>query len=309
MNGITNFVIVKLKLKSFKIQLFKSQLKSEFKNLFQFSIGLYLIALAHLFIYKTDKIILGIFLAISAITYYQIAFVFINIIISINAMISSVFIPLVSEANGKENHDLLEKLKYMVPKYSAAALFPIIIIVFIYAQPIILFYMGDEYIHVATILRVFVIYWFVITLSPLGAMLLGLGKYKPVLKVHLIGVFINLTVSIIGVKLLGVIGVVLGTVFQYILVLPIQAHLFFKELRIPIRRFLKEVWLPIYISLFISLAVGLSLNYFFYPKSILSFLLQCFIIATFYYISFWYIGVKDDEKKYLIELIPIIKLK
>jgi len=271
-----------------------------FKQMMNYSSWMFLIALAFVLIYQTDQIIIGLFLPVGMITFYQIGAKLHNIIKMIDGFFGTPITPSLSNAIGAKDLRYIEQLKYRGLKFLLFIFAPIITMFIIFAGPIISLWIGPEYAKDSTLLtQLFVGYWyFGIIVFFMGRLAQGYGYVKEFALVIFFGAFLNVILSIAFIKTIGIIGVVLGTLVQFILIFPLFFKTLTEKLELSLQKLLIEIIVPIYS---INLVLGLfiySINKLITINSISILVLVTFSSTLITYF-FEFLILKSEEKQFI----------
>jgi O-antigen/teichoic acid export membrane protein len=194
-----------------KINLFLSN-RQAFKLLFGFSIWISLSKIFAFLSYRIDVFLIGIFLSPIYLTYYDVAFKIYEALKFGLFVIPSALVPVTSELSAMTDRRRLELLFKKVSRYTVLFVFPQLVFALFYAGGIINLWIGKGVELSVLLTQLFVISLFFLSLTSSGAeMMVGLDKVKDLAICGGVASFINLTVSIILVRHIGVYGVVIGT--------------------------------------------------------------------------------------------------
>jgi O-antigen/teichoic acid export membrane protein len=158
------------------------------------------------------------------------------------------FIPLASGLDASGRSDDLQKLLLRGTQAALGLVLPICVTLLLRGKTFIGLWMGHQYSEVSgTILQILIVsQFFTIANSTAGQIAYGIDKHKSVAKSAIVEAAINLSLSIVLVKTVGVYGVAWGTTLSMALV-----HLAFwplyvrKTLGVSIRKYLWEGWTKI----------------------------------------------------------------
>jgi O-antigen/teichoic acid export membrane protein len=120
--------------------------KPAFKELFRFSGFILLGQITNKVMFNVDKLLIGVFLPISQLTYYVVPFGIASRMLMFQGMITPVIFPLVSrlKAHG-DDPKLYEEVYIRSSKLVAALTLPVAAALGVYADPFLLFWMGPEF--------------------------------------------------------------------------------------------------------------------------------------------------------------------
>ena len=226
-----------------------------FKSLFGFSIWIFLSKMFAFLAYRIDTIIIGMFLPPANITYYNIAFKIYEIVRYGFSLLSSTLIPVTSELNALAEKVRLNLLFQKATRYTVLIMYPVLAFVFFYSEALIKLWVGDGFEAAASLSRLFVISLFFAAVVSVGSeMMVGLNRLRELILYSGIASAINLILSIILVKKIGVSGVVIGTVIGTIFIMISYLYSMMKVFNQSITSLWKDILVrPIIITALMSL--------------------------------------------------------
>lgn len=263
------------------------------RELFQFSWAVFVIQICVLVLYeRTDRLILGVFVGAVAITYYEAASKFQQLIASIHSMSSVAVLPTASQLDAEGRPSAIATLFLRGTKYTTALLAPLVVALMVLARPILATWLdavphgGAPFTSMALAAQVLISHQLLTVNTAVGdSMLIGIGRLPKRVPYAVAVTVANLVLSLLLVTylpdivaalgwknpvLLGVVmnterlrimGVVLGTTLPYFADYPFHIRLLLKELGVAPGRFLREVVLPVYPLLLLPLGIaGVSLG-------------------------------------------------
>ena len=187
--------------------------KQTFFIIFSFSSWIMLSQIAVLIEYQVDTLIIGLFLPIAAIAAYVVIIYPFRIIHQISGLAASAVMPAVAEMHAAEGDDGIEPFVIYGSRWHNALLASTVLATFICCHPFINIWMDgqfNQYIWVAQLSCLFQLIWQANAL--VGQVYIGSGYSK---KLGLIAIFtsaFNLIFSLILVKVIGLEGVIIGTI-------------------------------------------------------------------------------------------------
>ncbi len=280
-------------------------LKIQFRNIkkefvwkvFKFSGLIFIIKFASQIIYYTDKIVIGIFLNVGAIVFYEAAYKIHKVVTRIPMLLVSAMMPASSELDAQKKPETLKKLYLYSTKYMTAFFLFLVIPVLIFTKPILNLWIGPEFESSAIYARLFLLVTFFVLNHTAGMqILIGTGKIKSITRYQVIVAVFNLALSIVLVKTIGLIGVVLGTVIPFIVMEWFYIKIAFKTLGVKWQEYIPKVLIKAYIPGLISAAVLLILNHYFHPVRVHEIILVIGINFIIYGSLFYFFGLGKFEK-------------
>jgi O-antigen/teichoic acid export membrane protein len=187
--------------------------RGSFRQLFGFSIWIFLAKMFSFLSYKIDTIILGIFLPPTNIALYNIAFKVYEFLRFGFSLLSSTLVAVTAELGVLQERETMSRLYQKATKYTMLIMYPIMVFAYFHADLIIRFWMGEGYETSIILAKLFIIsLLFVASISAGAEMMVGLNRVRDLVPTAGIASIINVIVSIALVREIGASGVVVGTV-------------------------------------------------------------------------------------------------
>jgi O-antigen/teichoic acid export membrane protein len=213
--------------------------RSEIRPLFNFSFQAFILQLSVLVILSCDQIVIGIFLPVAAVTTYIVGLSIYNLIRSFVVTMHTGIIPMASELHAVKNENALKELFLRGSKYLLILSFLLAIPAIVFADVFIGWWMGNGYGESALVLQILLIGLLFNALNLVGTnIFIGMGRIGVYTKIRISSAFLNLLLSVILLQLFGIIGVAMGTTFQFILTEIFLLRHFLSELKITNKKFI-----------------------------------------------------------------------
>lgn len=295
--GIINLVILYLfafsRTSRLKLNILLSN-KESFKLLFGFSIWIFLSKAFAFISYRIDTIVIGIFLPLENLTYYNIAFKVFDVLRYGFSLISSTLVPVTSEIAATMNKERLSLLFKKASKYTTLSMFPIVIFFFFYSDKMIHLWMGSSFGTSVVLSQLFIASLFFTALVSSGSeMMTGMNKLKVLVKYNGVGSLINLVASVILVQKIGVYGVVVGTLIGSSIVSAGYLYQMMKEFSMSLPEYFKDI---VMMPLFLTAILCVMLIFF---KSIL----VGFLGVLIYFLIVFALVVDKEDKESVLKLL------
>lgn len=207
---------------------------------------------------QIDKTVIGIMLAASLVTSYEIGNKLYGAAWLVQGVATSALVP--SVAFTARNRDRLQEMLLRGSSYTLAVCLPVTLAGFIFAGPLIRTWIGTGHANAVGPAR-----WLLASLIPWDVMvvgqtmLVGLGRVRPMVWMVAGWTVANVGFSIALARPLGVEGVVIATLFpSVVLVFPMMRYVF-NVVGVPTQRFLSEAIYPAMAATFAQCAVGFPL--------------------------------------------------
>ena len=183
------------------------------KKITGYSTFAFLIDLAVSISHRIDVLVIGIFLPLASITYYEIATRISGVLEKITGPLIGMFFPLASEFDSARRPEALRNLLLTGTRATVLMITPGLIVAGAYGADIIGWWIGPEYVESS--LPVLLIFLGVVLSavfdSTAARILLGTGQVRFDAKVSLGMAALNLLLSLMLVRKLGIVGVALGS--------------------------------------------------------------------------------------------------
>jgi O-antigen/teichoic acid export membrane protein len=147
--------------------------------------------------------------------------------------------PAVASLVAAQDHEGLERVKYDGSRFLVGLLLPVTLLAAIYAGPFLNFWVGPQFEKDAPLLRLFLVAAIPLVFLILSQMALGLGKIDTIAVSALLGALVNLPISWVLTRRIGVAGVIWGTVLTTLVSNGLVPGIYlFRLLKVDVRTFL-----------------------------------------------------------------------
>jgi O-antigen/teichoic acid export membrane protein len=255
------------------------------KTIWSYSLTTFIFIIAVQIIINTDNLVVGAFISVGMVAFYSIGGSLMTYSSQVVSAMSTTFTPMASalEAGGKS-----EKLQNLLLRGTQATLgiaLPISLALLFRGKTFIGLWMGPKYSEISgTILQILIIsQFFGIADSTAGSVMMAIDKHKPVAKWAVIEAVLNLSLTVVLVKMIGIYGVAWGTSIAMAFV-----HLVFypryvsKVLDIPVRTFLWQGWMKITLCSIPFAIVCIVTDRYWQANNIASFFAQIIVTLPVY---------------------------
>ncbi len=260
---------------------FKYVDRATFRQIASYSGVTFMIIIAGQLKFRTDEIVIGTFMSLAAITYFNVGARIVDYAGMVVRALSQTFVPMSSQSEARGEMGRLRKIFLVGNRVCAFTIFPICIILLILGKSVIEVWMGKKY--VAASYPVLVIMILCTTLSwaqgASGRILLGMSKHGTWAIVTFIEGISNLILSIILVRPYGIVGDALGTAIPLTCsMLLFMPHHLCKKLDIRLRTYVRESYvLPFLLCVPLAAVLLLMKRWWFVPHNYRQLGLQLFI--------------------------------
>jgi O-antigen/teichoic acid export membrane protein len=187
--------------------------RSTFGDLFNFGIYRFIWIMGNQLIFFSDSVVIGIFLSTGAITYYAIAGSLINYGRNVVTLVTDTLYPAATRMDAQQDLDGLRELLIVGTRISLLIALPLCLGFMFLGKQFLALWMGPEFSVSWIYLAVLTIAQFTAMPQNISALILaGMAKHKVLAHLILAEGVVNLILSIILIRRMGLVGVAWGTV-------------------------------------------------------------------------------------------------
>jgi O-antigen/teichoic acid export membrane protein len=269
------------------------------KKIWSYSFTTFIIVIAVQVVFNTDNIVVGAFVSVGAVVFYSIGGSLVAYSRQVVSSVATTFIPMASNLEAAGRSDELRQLLLKGTQATLGLALPVSLALLFRGKTFIGLWMGQKFSNEAgTVLQILMIsQFFGVANTTAGQISFGIEKHKSVANWAIIEAALNLSLSILLAKTIGLYGVAWGTSIATTII-----HLIFwprfvsKQLGVPIRTYLWEGWGKITLcSLPFGLACAATDRYL-HPHSMILFFGQILAILPIYAICALWI-FKDEARQ------------
>jgi O-antigen/teichoic acid export membrane protein len=215
--------------------------RKELHRVFRFSLYAFLILVSRQMIFFTDSIVIGFFLSTSMVTFYFIASRLVLYLRMLVTEMVGVLMPTTSDLGARNDHQAIARLLTISTKYMLLIALPVGAVFLTLGRNFIALWMGPGYSQSFAVLVILTIAMLAHFLEmPAHTVLLGLSKHRVVALFTIIQGLLNIALSIVLVRRLGVVGVALGTMIPMIGTTGVALAVYFRMyLKLPLLGYLR----------------------------------------------------------------------
>ena len=186
--------------------------RDRLRELTGFSIFILIIDLANKLNYSTDAIVVGAFLGTAAVAIWAVAQRLIEIVQRITDQLNAVLFPVVVDSSTVQRLDRLQKILIQGTRLSLAMVVPLATVLGLLARPLVLVWVGPEFAGSVNVIYILSIVVDLRVGNATSAVLLkGADLHKFLAFANLSMALGNLILSVLLVRVYGLIGVAIGT--------------------------------------------------------------------------------------------------
>jgi O-antigen/teichoic acid export membrane protein len=270
------------------------------KLIFSFSVFSFLLHVSGSLIYASDSLVIGVYLPVTAVTFYVIGGNLIEYTRTLVGGISQIMTPLASSTEARKDPLKLQKIVLFGSRAGTMVALPIALTFMLRGSEFIGLWMGPQYAalsgKIVWVLSLTLLFWAANSVTA-GSML-GLSKHKPLVPVLLAEGLFNLMLSIFWVKRMGIVGVAWGTVVPSLVTsLAFWPWYVRRTLGIHPFDYIVSAWLrPLFAIL--PFALGSYLIEHFSPAThLIVFFLQVALVLPLAAAGYWLICLDQTQRK------------
>lgn len=291
-NVIYCFKVLKIKIK------FSGFNKELYKEIFKYSFYVFLAVVAYRIYWSTDQFILGMVAGSIPIAIYSIGIQFNDYFTSFSGVISNMFLPKLTKLTvNEDNKEELMNILIKVSRIQSYIAFFILSGFILVGQEFIMRWAGYEYkesYYIALIVMIPQIISIIQTLF--ATMLEAMNKHKIKSLIYLGVAIINLVLTLILVKYLGIIGCALGTAIGMIINAVLNNLYYMLNIKLDMKRYWREI-INVMIPITLSFILGYLVKIIIVPKSYFKIGLFVCIFTSIYFITCYKISFNKYEKE------------
>jgi len=264
------------------------------RSFWQYSSYVFMINVCYQLISYSDNLVVGAFVSVSAVTFYSIAGSLVDYLRQLVTALTTTFMPLASSYEAENKDDGLRNLLIQGTRAALCVSLPVELALCFRGSTFIGLWMGQSYAQISGhILQILVCsQFFTLANATSGNIAYGIAKHRPVAWCVAIEAVVNLTLSILLARKIGIYGVAWGT-----LIASLGTHLVFwpvyicRILRVRLLTYLWQTWAYSAVC-FLPFALACLLSdRFWKPTTLLQFFLQIAAILPLFLVGtamlFW----------------------
>lgn len=266
--------------------------------IFSFSWAVLVVELADaLFYQQTDRVLLGILAGAAAVGLYEAAAKFNALVTYLSALMVSAVMPLASSMGAAGREASLHSLLIRGTKYTAALVSPIVVVVVVFARPLITVWLGPDFSDQAIVAQVLVLPHLLTSLGLVGdAIIVSKGRLGGRVPYILGQAFLNVALSAVLIPRLGVLGVAIGTSVAHLVDWPFHVWFLARHTSATMAEAVRGVILPVYPLLIVPLLVAWGLASTPLAASLVGILAAAAVSVALYWGAMLLLGLSATER-------------
>jgi O-antigen/teichoic acid export membrane protein len=259
-----------------------------------------------LFVLKLDPLVIQMFMPLGMIAVYAVAAKIAEQLLLFNKQLSNALMPLVSQSKGAGDTETIRRVFIDGTRYLLAIAIPMLGLVVVFADDIILLWVGEELQAAGPILQTLSVAVLFSAFTFNAANVLGMtGRHKLVAVALLSSAFGNLIISVVLIGIIGLHGVAFGTLLgiffcEFLILVPAVC----KSLLVPFTTFISRCLLPGFLTSAPSLVIAVVLDS---PTNLQELIVTSGLLGSLSLAVFLAFALRDDERKYLMALVKSIR--
>lgn len=223
--------------------------RGSLREIANYSAVSFILMIAYKLRFKTDEIVIGTFLSVTAITYFSIGDRLLDYASEVVSSLAQIFVPMSGQSDARGDKDQLRKILVAGNRACALIIFPITAVLIILGKSVIEAWVGARYVAASYPVLVVLAIPMTCALSQAAStrILYGMAKHRSMAWVTLMESIANLILSIMLIRPFGIVGDAAGTAIPlFCTSLYFMPRHLCRLLGIRIRTFLREAYsLPI----------------------------------------------------------------
>jgi len=298
------FVFKKLKVR-FRLHFFEMPLV---KEIFSYSVWIFIFALIGQFQWKAGQVILGVMTNTTLVAIYAVGILLGTYYGAFSTAISGVFLPratkmTVANATGEQ----LTEMMLRIGRISFLVLLPVLGGFILFGKQFILLWVGKNYIDAWLVALIIMIAYTIPLVQAFGNSILeakGLFSFKAIIYFSCIG--IGTAIGAYMVAGFGILGMIIGTSAGWILSIAIMNVYYNKVIGLNISSFFRDLFLKIMPVFALVMVFGYFINQI--PgENWFNFALKAVLYLVVYGMLMYFLGMRNSEKQLIKQVIPFIK--
>ncbi len=268
--------------------------RTSLREIASYSAVSFILMIAYKLRFKTDEIVIGSFLSVTAITYFSIGDRLLDYASEVVSSLAQIFVPMSGQSHAKGDINRLRTILVAGNRACALIIFPMTAVLIILGKSVITAWVGARYVPASypVLVVLAVPLTFALAQSASNRILYGMAKHKSLAWVMLMESVANLILSIVLIRPFGIVGDAMGTAIPLMCtcLFFLPRHLC-RLLGLRIRTFLREAYtLPLLLAIPLVVTLLLMRHWFFahtYPELGLQILLGLLPYSAGAFWAFW----------------------
>ncbi len=220
-----------------------------FTRMFRFGLKVQISRMAQMISFQMDRVLVGVFFSVAAVAFYDLAIRISSAMRTLPLLVTSAIVPAASELKTKRNLGALKRLHLQGSRYLIFLSVPLVFFIVLHSRQIILAWVGPGFERSVFVLRVLAVGYFLNLVSGTASTIaLGMGRPDLEMRYGIVMALMNLCLSIVLIRTVGVYGAALGSAVSLGLCSFYFMVLFHRLIGQPFRSFLRLFLWPLSVS-------------------------------------------------------------
>jgi O-antigen/teichoic acid export membrane protein len=248
---------------------------------------------------KTDEVVIGAALVLSAVTPYNLARRLSEIPLLLTEPFLKILIPLVSGLSARGSEATVRDVYLTASRITLAVLFPVALVIAVLAEPILRVWVGTVAPESQALVVLLVLSGVLNTSQYAGGSVLqGLARHRWIAVAAIASGLANLALSVILVERIGLIGVAIGTLIPTAIEsLAVVLPYCMRELRVSLGDLVRQVWLPTIVPAAGAAALLLVLRTVVAPEGLVPVVVSALTVAGVFVAGYTRFAVTAPERR------------
>ncbi len=267
----------------------------------RFSVPILVVAITTQVVFRTDNIVIGVFRGAREVVNYAIAYTLMWYCMNLVFKISDSLLPVFSDLDAGGERRSMRRAYLESCRLSVALAFCLTVGLIFFGRSAITFWVGEErFVGMATLIALALLPAVHSVIHVGSVMLIGLGRARSIALLSVPDAGLNIVLSVVLVRWLGVVGVALGTLIPELLTtfwyIPRLCN---REVRIPGREFIAEVYLRPLIAAAVGVVVAWGVTrMLFSAHPLATVCIGGTLTAGSYFAAYFASGTSDERAMY-----------
>lgn len=281
------------------------------RAIFTFSWAVFVVQLSDVLFYQqTDRVLLGIFAGATAVGLYEAAAKFNALLTYVSGLSVSAVMPLASSMGATGRYASLHSLLLRGTKYAAALVCPIVVVLVVFARPLIAAWLGPDFAEQALVAQVLIFPHLLTSLGLVGdAVVISQGKLAGRVPYIVFQAVLNILLSVLLIPRYGVLGVALGTSIAHVVDWPLHMRFLARNTNTTMREALRVVAAPVYPLLVVPLLASIGLSVTALADSIPGILVASAAAVALYWGALAAVGLNPTERAELGRALTAVRAR
>ena len=275
------------------------------KKMLVFSWAVFVVQLSDVLFYQqTDRIILGVLVGAIAVGLYEASAKMNSLVLYLSGLTVSAVVPLASSMYAGGRSASLRSLFARGSKYGAALIAPLTAVIVVFADPLLVAWLGREYAGQGVVMQVLLFPHILVCVGLMGdAIVISQGRMGRRVPYIVAQAVLNVVLSVYLVGRMGVLGVALGTAIAHVADFPIHIRFLLQETHVTFAEWLREVVAPVYPLLLLPVVICAALVRTPLAGSLLGIFASMAVALAAYWGGFYLVGLSAGERHELLAVV------